>query len=82
MLNLQYAYLYLDGASLWVAVALFALLCIGFVFMGLSYIAAERKADRLEIKYNRAKADRKVAEMELQSERIKRFKFGKGAENG
>ena len=82
MLKLQYAYLYLEGASLWVAVALFAILFLGFIHMGLSYLAAERKADRLQIKYRRVSADLRVAEMELQTERIKRFNFGKGEENG
>lgn len=82
MLKLQYAYLYLEGASLWVAVALFAILFLGFIYMGLSYLAAERKADRLQIKYRCVSADLRVAEMELQTERIKRFNFGKGEENG
>ena len=82
MIKLQDAYLYLEGESLWVAVALFAILFLGFIYMGSRYLAAERKADRLQIKCRHVSADLRAAEMELQTERIKRFNFGKGEENG
>ena len=76
MENLNYPCIYLYGAQLWIALALFCIIFIGFIIIGRSYLAAERKADGLQVKYNREKADRLAAEWELESMKLK----GSGAE--
>lgn len=70
---LNCASLYLDGALLWVFAAMFLMLIFAFVIVGLSYLQAERRSDRLEYKNRKLRADLCAAKLELNSARLKGF---------
>ena len=68
---LNCASLYLDGALLWVFAAMFLMLIFAFVIVGLAYLQAERKSDRLEYKNRKLGADLHAAELENNSLKLK-----------
>lgn len=65
------ACIYLDGVALWISMLLFFILVIGFIIMGMGYLEAERKADRLNLKYRRTKAELHNALVELETTKRK-----------
>lgn len=77
MENLNYPCIYLYGAHLWIALALLCIVFIGFIIIGRSYLAAERKADGLQVKYNRCRADLSAAQLELEGYKLKYCKVMK-----
>ena len=65
------SYLYIDGMTLWLIVVLYIFIAVCIVFWGMDYVKLIRKLDRLQVKYNKCRADLSAAQMELQGMKLR-----------